>query len=261
MTKVALLQVDVSDTEPVDVRIKRVLELVRDQKGKADLVVLPELWHVGAFNDPALRENAQPRDGEIVQALQQAAKDIGAWIHGGSFVEIHDGDKLSNTALIIRADGTVANFYRKIHLFGFDEGEAAMLTRGSDIVLVEDSPVGKAGLATCYDLRFPELFRAQCSQGVQSFVLCSGWPTPRINHWRVLIQARAIENQAWFIACNEVGVNGKYILGGHSMIVDPKGEIIAEAGGEEEVVYADIDIDLADQWRKDFPILRDRVLN
>ena len=260
MTKVALLQVDVSDTEPVDVRIKRVLELVREQKGKADLVVLPELWHVGAFNDPALRDNAQPRDGEIVQALQQAAKDIGAWIHGGSFVEKLEGDKLSNTALIIRPDGTVATFYQKIHLFGFDQGEAAMLTRGNDIVLLDDSPVGKAGLATCYDLRFPELFRAQCAQGAQSFVLCSGWPTPRINHWRILIQARAIENQAWFIACNEVGVNGKYILGGHSMIVDPKGEIIAEAGGEEEVIYADIDIDLADQWRKDFPILRDRVL-
>ena len=260
MTRIALLQVDVSDTEPVDVRTKRVLDLVRAQKGKADLVVLPELWHVGAFNDPALRENAQTRDGEIVQALQQAAQEIGAWIHGGSFVEVHDGDQLSNTALVIRPDGTVAQFYRKIHLFGFDQGEAAMLTRGNDIVLLTDSPVGKAGMATCYDLRFPELFREQCAQGAQSFVLCSGWPTPRINHWRILIQARAIENQAWFIACNEVGVNGKYILGGHSMIVDPKGEIIAEAGGEEEVIYADVDVDVADQWRNDFPILRDRVL-
>lgn len=260
MTRIALLQVDVSDTEPVDVRTKRVLDLVRAQKGKANLVVLPELWHVGAFNDPALRENAQTRDGEIVQALQQAAQEIGAWIHGGSFVEVHDGDQLSNTALVIRPDGTVAQFYRKIHLFGFDQGEAAMLTRGNDIVLLTDSPVGKAGMATCYDLRFPELFREQCAQGAQSFVLCSGWPTPRINHWRILIQARAIENQAWFIACNEVGVNGKYILGGHSMIVDPKGEIIAEAGGEEEVIYADVDVDVADQWRNDFPILRDRVL-
>lgn len=261
MTKVALLQVDVSDTEPVDVRTKRVLDMVRQQKGKADLVVLPELWQVGAFNDAALRENAVPRDGEVVRALQEVAKEIGAWIHGGSFVELHDGEKLSNTALIIRPDGTIATFYRKIHLFGFDEGEAALLTRGNDIVLLDETPIGKAGLATCYDLRFPELFRAQCTQGVQAFVMCSGWPTPRLNHWRILIQARAIENQAWFIACNEVGINGKYVLGGHSMIVDPKGEIVAEAGSEEEVIYADIDIDLTDQWRKDFPILRDRVLN
>lgn len=261
MTRVALLQIDVSDTEPVDVRTKRVLDLVHDQKGKADLVVLPELWHVGAFNDPALRENAQTRDGEIVQSLRAAAKEIGAWIHGGSFVELHDDNELSNTALIIRPDGTVASFYRKIHLFGFDQGEAVMLTRGNEIVTLDDSPVGKAGLATCYDLRFPELFRAQSALGVESFVLCSGWPTPRINHWRVLIQARAIENQAWFIACNEVGINGKYILGGHSMIVDPKGEIVVEAGGDEEIVYAEIDVDLVSQWRKDFPILRDRVLN
>ncbi len=260
MTRVALIQVDVSDSEPVNDRVSRVLSMVRAQQGKADLVVLPELWNVGAFNNEALRPYAQSRDGELVQALCATARETNVWLHGGSFVELQDNDKLSNTSLLIRPDGTVATFYRKIHLFGFDTGEAIMLVRGNDIIVESDTPVGKAGIATCYDLRFPELFRAQCANGAQSFVLCSGWPTPRINHWRVLIQARAIENQAWFIACNEVGRNGDYILGGHSMIVDPKGEIIAEAGNDEEILYADVDVNLADQWRKDFPILRDRVL-
>lgn len=260
MTRVALIQVDVSDSESPEVRVKRVLDLVRDQKGKCDFVVLPELWNVGAFNNEALRPYAEPRDGALVTAMCDVARETGLWLHGGSFVELHNGDKLSNTSLLIRPDGTVATFYRKIHLFGFDTGEAIMLDRGNDIIVEDATPVGRAGIATCYDLRFPELFRAQCADGAQSFVLCSGWPIPRINHWRVLIQARAIENQAWFIACNEVGQNGDYTLGGHSMIVNPKGDIVVEAGTDEEIIYADIDVDLADQWRKDFPILRDRVL-
>ena len=260
MTRVALIQVDVSDSESPEVRVKRVLQLVRDQQGKCDFVVLPELWNVGAFNNDALRPYAEPRDGELVSALCDVAKETGLWLHGGSFVELHDGDKLSNTSLLIRPDGTVATFYRKIHLFGFDTGEAVMLARGNDIIVENETPVGRAGIATCYDLRFPELFRSQCANGAQTFVLCSGWPIPRINHWRVLIQARAIENQAWFIACNEVGQNGDYTLGGHSMVVSPKGDIIVEAGTEEEIIYADIDVDLVDQWRQDFPILRDRVL-
>ena len=259
MTSVALLQVDVSDDEAVSARVDRVLAIVRDQKNMAELVILPELWHIGAFNNAALLPEAQPRDGELVHRMSEAAKDAGVWLHAGSFVESHDGT-VSNTSVVFRPDGKPAAFYRKIHLFGFDEGEAAMLARGNDVVVVEDSPVGAAGIATCYDLRFPELFRALTDKGAQAFLLCSGWPTPRINHWEVLIQARAIENQAWFIACNEVGRNGDYVLGGTSMVVDPKGEVVAKAGLSEEVLRADVDVTTATAWRRAFPILRDRVM-
>lgn len=260
MSTVALLQVDVSDDEAVANRIERVLDLVAQQAGQADLVVLPELWHVGAFNNDALRPHAQPRDGELVASMGAAARTAGVWLHGGSFVELHDGDKLSNTSVVFRPDGTAVSFYRKIHLFGFDQGEAVMLNRGEDVIVVDDMPVGRAGIATCYDLRFPELFRAQSLKGAESYVLCSGWPTPRINHWRVLIQARAIENQAWFIACNEVGRNGSYTLGGNSMVVNPRGDVVALAGEGEEVIYAEVDPAAARAWRTDFPILRDRVM-
>lgn len=260
MTRIALLQVDVSDEESVAHRMDRVSQLVLEQAGKCDLAILPELWPVGAFNDAELRPNAESRDGLFVQRMQRLALETGIWLHAGSFVELHDNDKLSNTSLVIKPSGEIATFYRKIHLFGFDKGEAIMLSRGHDAVILEDSPVGRAGIATCYDLRFPELFRELSNKSAQSYLLCSGWPTPRINHWRVLIQARAIENQAWFIACNEVGRNGDYILGGNSMVVSPKGDIVAIAGEAEEVLYADIDIELVEQWRSDFPILRDRVL-
>lgn len=260
MARVALLQIDVSDDEPVDVREKRVIDMVEAQKGKADLVVLPELWHVGAFNNAALMPNAQQRDGDLVTRLRHAAREAGVWLHGGSFVEECDGGKPANTTVVIRPDGQVAAFYRKIHLFGFDEGEAVMLQRGDDAIVINDTPVGDAGIATCYDLRFPELFRAQSLKGAEAYVLCSGWPTPRINHWSALIKARAIENQAWFIACNEVGRNGNYILGGTSMVVDPKGDVVAQAGTDEEILYADVDPQAARDWRTSFPILRDRVM-
>jgi len=259
MTRVALLQIDVSDSEQPRERITRVLDLVRAQAGKCEIAILPELWSIGAFNSAALHDNAELRDGSLVSDLQSVAREAGIWLHGGSFVEKHD-EGISNTAVVIRPDGTVAAMYRKIHLFGFDEGEAIMVERGKEIVTVTDTPLGTAGIATCYDLRFPELFRAQAAQNADALVISSGWPTPRINHWRILLQARAIENQAWVIACNEVGTNGAVILGGHSMIVNPLGEIVCEAGGSEEILYADIDVSIAQTWRKDFPVQRDRVL-
>ena len=259
MTRVALLQVDVSDTEQPRERIARVFDEVRGQTGKCDIAILPELWSIGAFNTAALHDNAESRDGSLVTNLQTVARETGMWLHGGSFVEKHDKG-ISNTAVVIRPDGTIAAMYRKIHLFGFDEGEAVMVERGNEIVTVNDTPLGTAGIATCYDLRFPELFRAQSAQNADALVISSGWPIPRINHWRVLIQARAIENQAWVLACNEVGANGPVTLGGHSMIVNPMGEIICEAGESEEILYADIDVSLAKTWRQDFPVQRDRVL-
>ena len=227
MSKVALLQIDVSDSESPEARVPRVLDLVDQQQGKCDLVVLPELWNIGAFNSGALEGYAQPRDGELVTGLQARAKAGNFWLHGGSFVErLADGGK-ANTAVLINPVGEIVKFYRKIHLYGFDHGEAVLLNRGTEIVTQEQTPIGHVGLAICYDLRFPELFRGMNDQGVETILITSGWPTPRINHWRVLNQARAIENQAWVIACNEVGPNGDIMLGGHSMVVRPSGEIIA----------------------------------
>jgi predicted amidohydrolase len=260
MARVALLQIDVSDSESQVDREARVLKLVSEQKDKCDLAVLPELWNIGAFNYRDLESSPQPRDGELVKALQQAAKAGGFWLHGGSFVEAHPDGGMSNTAVLINSEGEVVTFYRKIHLYGFDHGEAVLLERGIEIVTVPNTPIGNVGLAICYDLRFPELFRGMGDQGVETILISSGWPTPRINHWRVLNQARAIENQAWVIACNEVGPNGKVMLGGHSMVISPRGEIVAEAGTEEEVLYADIDLTQVESFRTEHPFQLDRFI-
>jgi predicted amidohydrolase len=259
MTKVALLQVSTDDAESVDDRISRVTELARTWSSKADLLVLPELWHVGAFSSELFAPYALPTNNELVDSFCNIAKDANTWIHFGSFVEQHEKG-ISNTAVTINNLGEIVSQYRKIHLFGFDQGEAAMLSRGDKPEVISTSPLGAVGVSTCYDLRFPELYRAQVDQGAQTFLINSGWPTPRIHHWRTLITARAIENQAWFVACNQVGQNNDYTLGGNSMVVNPMGEVVAELGTDEDVLVVEIDTQIADDWRDRFPVLKDRVL-
>ena len=223
---------------------------------KADVVVLPELWNTGAFNIDGAREHAQPIDGDLPVALAAIAKDNGVWLHGGSFCEVADTGEHFNTSVVFAPDGVLVGAYRKIHLFGFSEGETTLMTGGEELLVV-DTPLGPTGIATCYDLRFPELFRALTQGEATTFILASGWPDKRIAHWDALLVARAIENQAWVIACNEVGDQDGVILGGHSTVISPTGEVIARAGPAEEVLYVEIDPAEAGRWRNDFPVLKD----
>jgi predicted amidohydrolase len=214
------------------------------------------LWHVGAFDVDAAREHAQPIDGPLVTALSGIAAQNQVWLHGGSFTERAEDGQHYNTSVLFSPDGELAAAYRKVHLFGFDGGETVLMSGGDELFVVE-TPLGPTGLATCYDLRFPELFRALVDGGASTILLTSGWPTPRIEHWDVLTRARAIENQAWVVACNEVGMQPGIQLGGHSVVVDPKGEVVARAGGGPDVLVVDIDPDAAARWRAEFPVLED----
>jgi len=246
---VALVQVRCDDTEPVADRIERTLGLTSQAAVGADLVVLPELWTVGAFDIDAARANLITLDSALIERMRALAADRGVWVHMGSVPEWRKPGVGANTALLIDPRGEVRAAYRKVHLFGFDGGETTVMEAGDELTVV-DTPLGPTGLATCYDLRFPEMFRQ----------LCSGWPTRRIEHWRVLTRARAIENQAWLIACNEVGTHAGTFLGGHSMVVDPLGVVVAEGGTDEEIVRARIDPAAASEWRVAFPVLGDRRL-
>lgn len=218
--------------------------------------MLPELWHVGAFAIEQLAQHAQAIDGPLMTDLGALAAELGIWLHAGSFAErAADGD-LFNTSVLFDPHGSVAATYRKIHLFGFDGGETTVLAGGDELVVV-DTPLGPTGLATCYDLRFPEMFRALNEGGATAILLTSGWPTPRIAHWDVLTRARAIENQMWLVACNEVGQQGPVTLGGHSVIVAPTGDVVALGADSEEVLHGVIDPALSDRWRAEFPVLPD----
>ena len=273
--RVALLQLRVDDSETVADRKQRVVELVSavlsgqahgltrvgdvDGTQSLDVLVLPELWTVGAHNSAMMLAHPEPLDGELIAGLSELARSSQTWIYAGSFPEI-DGSQRFNTTVVINSEGLVVGKYRKIHLFGFDSGEAAVLTAGPEL-LVMDSPLGATGSATCYDLRFPELFRGLLELGAESFVIPSGWPTARIDHWRTLVKARSIENLAWTLACNQVGEQAGVELGGASLVIDPWGQVIAEAPADEEcLLLAEVDLSLVTRSRDAFPALKDRKL-
>jgi predicted amidohydrolase len=251
---VAVLQIDVDPDEPMEDRVARVADLVRRQAG-ADLVVLPELWPQGAFAYWAWQDSAQSLDGATVQALRSAARDIRATVHMGSIIERDGAGRLYNTSVLLGPDGGILTTYRKIHRFGFDEGEPRLIEAGEGVVVHQ-----RLGLATCYDLRFPEMFRALLDQGAEVILLTSGWPARRIGHWTLLARARAVENQAYVVACNTAGTQGEVQLGGRSLVVDPWGEVLAEAGTAEEVLRVRIDPASVAATRASFPVLRDRRL-
>lgn len=254
---VALVQLCSDETELTADRIERALSLATQAAQSADLVVLPELWLAGAFDVQASGRLAQPLEGPLVQQFQELAARHQTCIHMGSIAE-SEARFTYNTSVLINAHGRVGCTYRKRHLFGFEGGELEVMTAGEELV-VANTPIGPAGLATCYDLRFPEQFRSLVDLGATAFLMASGWPTERIEHWRVLLQARAIENQAWMIACNGVGTQCGTKLGGRSAVIDPLGHVTAEAGTEEELLFAQINPSAATAWRTEFPALKDRL--
>ncbi|WP_406284389.1 carbon-nitrogen family hydrolase [Embleya sp. NBC_00896] len=255
--RVSLVQLDVDPAVPAEDRLAEVSALVRSRSGD-HLVVLPELWlHTGWVYD-GWASGAEGVHGPVAQAMARAARDAGVWLHAGSIIERGADDNLYNTSLVFDPDGALRGTYRKIHRFGFTGGEATLISRGTETAQVR-MPWAEVGLATCYDLRFPELFRRILDAGAEVLVIPAAWPARRVEHWRVLARARAIENQMFVLACNVTGSQGGQAMGGHSMVIDPWGEIVAEAGAEQTVLTAEIDPALVAKTREDFPVLQNRV--
>ncbi|AKN70275.1 acyltransferase [Streptomyces sp. PBH53] len=256
--RASLIQIAVDEGEPVDSRRRRVAALVREQSG-ADLVVLPELWTTGAFAYEEFGREAEPLEGPTYETMAEAASDAGVWLHAGSIPERDPEGPLYNTSLVFSPSGELAAAYRKIHRFGFDKGEAVLMGAGRDLVTVR-LPGTTLGVATCYDLRFPELFRGLVDAGAETLVIPAGWPERRRAHWTLLAQARAVENQAFVLACGTAGTHAGVPQAGHSIVVDPWGEVLAEAGAGEEVLTVDLDPARTAATREQFPALKDRVL-
>lgn len=259
---VALLQVSVTDEESVADRVGRVLAMAAEAGADHDVLVLPELWHIGAFAIDLMTAHAEPIDGPVCRGLADVAASTRTWLFGGSFVECVETARGQvehfNTQVVFRPDGSLAAAYRKIHLFGFNGGETTVMSSGTEAVVVTSSPLGPTGLATCYDLRFPELFRCLVDAGAEAFVIPAGWPERRVAHWVALLRARAIENQAYVLACNESGTHAGVPIAGGSLVIDPQGEVLAEAGPGEEVLSVTLDPHRVAAWRAAFPALDDR---
>ncbi|MGW0879225.1 carbon-nitrogen family hydrolase [Streptomyces sp. NPDC002671] len=256
--RASLIQIAVNEGESAADRRQRAAALVRAQAG-ADLVVLPELWTTGAFAYEEFGREAEPLEGPTYEAMAKAASDAGVWLHAGSIPERDAEGPLYNTSLIFSPSGELAAAYRKIHRFGFDQGEAVLMGAGRDLVTVR-LPGTTLGVATCYDLRFPELFRSLVDAGAETLVIPAGWPERRRAHWTLLAQARAVENQAFVLACGTAGTHAGVPQAGHSIVVDPWGEVLAEAGAGEEILTVDFDPGKVATTREQFPALKDRML-
>ncbi len=231
----------------------------------ARLVVLPEKWSVlGHGSD--LRAGAEPLDGPAVTWAREAARELGIDLVAGSVSERIDGDeKLRNTSLHIGPDGEVRAVYRKMHMFDVEvDGtvyrESDHEAPGEDVVLTRTAGGVEVGLTVCYDVRFPELYRILAVRGARILTIPAAFTVPTTrDHWEVLVRARAIEDQCFVIAANQVGEHVEGLRsGGRSMIVDPWGLVLAQAADSETVITADLDLDAQAAIRTRLPSLANR---
>jgi len=251
--KISLGQFDIHHADPqANLEKAGVLAAEASQAG-SQLLVLPELWHSG-YDLEHWQMHAQLLDQGIYTEIASLARKHRLWI-AGSTLELRNG-KPSNTITIFDDEGSLKACYRKIHLFRLME-EDRWLTPGDELQLV-DTPWCRLGLAICYDLRFPELFRQYALAGAEMVILPSQWPAARIDHWQTLVRARAIENQVFIAAVNRVGTSQDTVFGGHSAVIGPWGEVCVEGGNAEVLLTALLDLDDVDRARRRIPVFQDR---
>jgi predicted amidohydrolase len=252
--KVSALQIAVVEGNK-DATLRKAERLIRNERD-ADLIILPELWNVGFHSFDRYVREAEDELGPTVTCLKDLAAELNIHIHTGSLVESDNG-RYYNTSYLLSPQGQILGKYRKIHLFGFQSKETQLLQAGTEVTVVE-TQLGNLGMATCYDLRFPELFRRMASIGAELFLVCSAWPYPRLETWIMLNRVRALENQVFLVSANSVGPNQGATFVGHSMAVNPWGTIMSSGGDEEVVLRTDLDLQTVESVRKRFPPWVDR---
>jgi omega-amidase len=252
--KVTCLQMDIAFGDPIKnyQHAEKLIETA--MKDNPDIIVLPELWTTG-YDLTRLDTIADKNAETTIEFLKKAAKKHQVHFVGGSVANrVEQGVK--NTLLIINNEGKLVQKYSKLHLFKLMD-EHLYLEAGEKTGLFELENRNFGGVI-CYDIRFPEWIRAHTVSGAEALFVVAEWPAPRLSHWRSLLIARAIENQCFVIACNRSGSDPNNEFAGHSMIIDPWGEVIAEAGANEEILSAEIKLDLVKEIRKQIPIFEDR---
>jgi predicted amidohydrolase len=228
----------------------------------AELIVLPEKWT--ALGDPErVAALAQPLDGPAISWARRLAQELAIDLVAGSISEqVVDLDKCQNTSVHVGPDGDVRGVYRKLHMFdveveGVSYAESAHEQAGDELVVSDLDGGAQMGMTICYDLRFPELYRRLTLRGAEVLSVPSAFtlPTTR-DHWEILLRARAIENQCFVVAANQVGEHpGGFRSGGRSMIVDPWGLVLATASDGEGVAVAELDMENLRAIRRRFPTL------
>ncbi|MEM7348037.1 MAG: carbon-nitrogen family hydrolase [Chloroflexota bacterium] len=252
---VSLAQIDIALGDP-DSNCAKVIDWIQEAARRgSDLIILPELWSTGYDLGRAEILASAMNDG-VVQQISEVAAAQKIWVLGSTLVSTDNKNAPLNRAILFDQVGETIATYDKIHLFGLMD-EDQYLSPGQSLSLTE-TPWGKAGLAICYDLRFPEIFRSYALAGASMIMLPTEWPYPRQAHWQTLLRSRAIENQLYVMACNRVGKDRNNTFCGRSAIIDPWGEVVVEAGDTETLLTTTIDLDAVQDIRQKIPIFDDR---
>lgn len=250
--KIALLQMLVLEKNKA-ANVDRGLRMLEEAAANHDLIVMPEIWTTG-YSLGRLQQEAETPNSYVIREIRRIAAQYRCNIIAGSVPMLHDG-KIYNTAVTVNRDGDIVSLYDKVHLFGlFNEEDFFAPGNNFQSFLLD----GICCASTiCYDLRFPELYRHLTLQGAKIIVCPAEWPESRGDIWRLLAQARAVENNIFILAVNCSGYFKGAPFYGHSMIIAPSGEILAEAGMEEEVISCTIDLADVDRTRQRINALAD----
>lgn len=248
----ALVQTDVVFGDPQANLAEAEKWIARVAAQGAEMALLPELWATGYALERA-EQLADPLGEGGFAAMARWADKYGVAVGGSHLEKTPEG--VYNTFALYGSDGSLWGAYRKIHLFG-PMSERLFLLPG-DYVEVVQLPWGAVGLAVCYDLRFPEIFRLQAVSGVRLFLVVAQWPRRRIDHWHMLLRARAVENQAFIAAVNRVGKDKRHLFGGESSVVGPDGKLLGRLGNRPDTLLLDINLSQANAVRQRFSPLRD----
>lgn len=232
--------------------------LERYENEHPDLIVFPEVWSVGWCCSLFPQEAETLEKSETVDFLKQTALNFKSTVIGGSFIR-RVSDTYKNTCPVISKTGQLVTTYDKMHLFSHKGSEENKYISTGDELKILDLGFTKIGLSICYDIRFPELYRKYSKEGVEIFVNAAAWSNKKLEHWNIMHRARAIENQCFMIVADQTGKisNTEYNLG-HSMIITPWGDIIANLEAEEDCLFAEINLDEVKKLRQDFPLISDR---
>jgi predicted amidohydrolase len=258
--------VQLNSTEDTDRNLQTADRLVREAAARgAELVLLPEKWSV-LGRPEEMAAAAEPLDGRCVGWARSTARELGIELIAGSIVErVEDGGRAANTSVHVGRDGSVRAVYRKLHMFdvevdGVRYAESAHERPGEELVLSRLASGIGVGLSVCYDVRFPEIYRALVAAGAELLSIPSAFTlaTTR-DHWELLLRARAIENQCFVLAANQIGKHAPGMRsGGRSMIIDPWGLVLACAPDDEAVIVAELDFERLRDVRRRLPALAHR---
>lgn len=253
--RISAIQMDMEFESPLK-NFKKSEELIRmAAKEKIDTVVLPETWNTGFFPIKNIKEMSDNNGENTIKLLSKLSKELNVNIIGGSVVNEKEKG-IYNTSYIFNREGECIAEYDKTHLFSYMH-EDYYFKKGNRVTTFELDGV-KCGVIICYDIRFLELARTLALQGIKILFVVAQWPITRIMHWEVLNTARAIENQIFVVCVNSCGTAGETIYGGHSAIINPWGEIIAKASNKEEIITADIDLNIVEKIRSTINVYNDR---